>query len=267
MAETLRGGLSLAASGFGFWSHDIGGFEGRPDPAVFKRWIPFGLLCSHSRLHGNQTYRVPWLFDSEAVDVLRSFTRLKHALMPYLFDAAGQAHRYGLPVLRPMVFGFPGDPAVTHLDRQYLLGDNLLVAPVFSEAGDTSYYVPAGRWTRFLTGEVVEGPGWVHETHGFATVPLLVRPDSVLAIGERTDRPDYDYRDGITLRLYELAEGARTTTVPGPAGEPATTFEVTRSGGTVRVVRTGVAAPWRVRAGDTVAEVAADEATCELRLR
>jgi alpha-D-xyloside xylohydrolase len=267
MAETLRGGLSLAASGFGFWSHDIGGFEGRPDPAVFKRWIPFGLLCSHSRLHGNQTYRVPWLFDSEAVDVLRSFTRLKHALMPYLFDAAGQAHRDGLPVLRPMVFGFPGDPAVTHLDRQYLLGDNLLVAPVFSEAGDTSYYVPAGRWTGLLTGEVVEGPGWVHETHGFATVPLLVRPDSVLAIGERTDRPDYDYRDGITLRLYELAEGARTTTVPGPAGEPATTFEVTRSGGTVRVVRTGVAAPWRVRAGDTVAEVAADEATCELRLR
>jgi alpha-D-xyloside xylohydrolase len=266
MAESLRGGLSLAASGFGFWSHDIGGFEGLPDPAVFKRWIPFGLLSSHSRLHGNQTYRVPWLFDEEAVDVLRSFTRLKLSLMPYLFEAAGRAHRDGLPVMRPMVFGFPDDPAVTHLDRQYLLGDNLLVAPVFSEAGDTSYYVPAGRWTRFGIGEIVEGPGWVHETHGFASVPLLVRPDSVLAIGARTDRPDYDYRDGITLQLYELAEGARTTTVPGPAGEPATTFEVTRSGGTVRVVRTGAAAPWRVRAGDVVADVAADAAICELRL-
>jgi alpha-D-xyloside xylohydrolase len=168
--------------------------------------------------------------------------------------------------MRPMVFGFPGDPAVTHLDRQYLLGDNLLVAPVFSEEGDTSYYVPAGRWTKFLTGEVVEGPGWVHETHGFASVPLLVRPDSVLAIGARTDRPDYDYRDGITLRLYELAEGTRTTTVPGPAGAPATTFEVTREGTTVRVVRSGDAAPWRVRAGDTVVEAAAGQASCELSL-
>jgi alpha-D-xyloside xylohydrolase len=260
MAESLRGGLSLSASGFGFWSHDIGGFEGLPDPAVFKRWIPFGLLSSHSRLHGNQTYRVPWLFDEEAVDVLRSFTRLKNSLMPYLFEAAGQAHREGLPVMRPMLFGFPDDPAVTHLDRQYLLGNDLLVAPVFSEAGDTSYYVPAGRWTRYLTGEVVEGPGWVSETHGFASVPLLVRPDSVVAVGARTDRPDYDYRDGVTLRLFELAPGTRTARV----GE--TTFEIARDGAVVRVTRSGAALPWRVRAGEVVVSVAADEASCELRL-
>ena len=63
MAETLRGGLSLAMSGFGFWSHDIGGFEGPPMPAVFKRWLAFGLLSSHSRLHGSTRYRVPWIFD------------------------------------------------------------------------------------------------------------------------------------------------------------------------------------------------------------
>jgi alpha-D-xyloside xylohydrolase len=261
MAESLRGGLSLAASGFGFWSHDIGGFEGLPDPAVFKRWIPFGLLSSHSRLHGNQTYRVPWLFDEEAVDVLRLFTKLKHTLMPYLYEAAGRAHREGLPVMRPMVFGFPDDPAATHLDRQYLLGDNLLVAPVFSADGDVTYYVPAGRWTKYLTGEVIEGPRWVRETHGFASVPLLVRPDSVLALGARDDRPDYDYRDGVTLRLYELEEGSRTVTVPGPA--PAE-FLVTREGGTVRVVRTGDALPWRVRAGDQVMSLADGEDTCEL---
>ena len=84
MAETLRGGLSLASSGFGFWSHDIGGFEGAPDAAVFKRWLAFGLLSSHSRLHGSDSYRVPWAFDEEAVDVARLFTRLKLSLMPYL---------------------------------------------------------------------------------------------------------------------------------------------------------------------------------------
>src|SRR3954470_19152127 len=203
MAESLRGGLSLMSSGFGFWSHDIGGFEGRPDPAVFKRWIAFGLLSSHSRLHGNHSYRVPWLFDEESVEVLRKFTHLKYALMPYLYGAARQAHEDGLPVMRPMIVGCPGDPAVTHLDRQYLLGGDLLVAPVLSEAGDVTYYVPAGRWTHYLTGEVVEGPGWVTETHGFDSAPILVRPGAVLPIGNRTDRPDYDYRDGITLRLYE----------------------------------------------------------------
>ena len=253
MAESLRGGLSLTSSGFGFWSHDIGGFEGRPDPTVFKRWIAFGLLSSHSRLHGNHSYRVPWLFDEESVDVLRSFTHLKYRLMPYLFEAARQAHEQGLPVMRPMVVGFPGDPAVTHLDRQYLLGGDLLVAPVLSADGTVDYYVPAGRWTRFGTDEVVEGPGWVHETHGFDSVPLLVRPGAVVPIGNRTDRPDYDHADGVTLRVHEPAEGSTTVRVGG------TTFTVTREGTAVRVERDGPALPWRVEiaggaSGDAGAE-------------
>jgi alpha-glucosidase (family GH31 glycosyl hydrolase) len=66
MAESLRGGLSLSMSGFGFWSHDIGGFEGTPTPEAFKRWVQFGLLSSHSRLHGSKSYRVPWDYDEEA---------------------------------------------------------------------------------------------------------------------------------------------------------------------------------------------------------
>ncbi|MFF5295844.1 alpha-xylosidase [Paractinoplanes globisporus] len=254
MAESLRGGLSLMSSGFGFWSHDIGGFEGRPDPAVFKRWIAFGMLSSHSRLHGNHSYRVPWLFDEESVEVLRKFTHLKYALMPYLYGAARRAHEDGLPVMRPMIVGFPGDPAVTHLDRQYLLGGDLLVAPVFSSSGQVTYYVPAGRWTHYLTGEVVVGPGWVTETHGFDSVPLLVRPGAVLPIGNRHDRPDYDYRDGITLRLYEPAEGS-TTVVVGDS-----TFTVTRDGTATRVERSGADLPWRVEiAGGPSADLAAGD--------
>lgn len=81
MAETLRGGLSLGLAGFGFWSHDIGGFEQTASVALYKRWCAFGLLSSHSRLHGSQTYRVPWLFDEESVEVLRFFTKLKCRLM------------------------------------------------------------------------------------------------------------------------------------------------------------------------------------------
>ncbi|MGH3389351.1 MAG: TIM-barrel domain-containing protein, partial [Actinomadura sp.] len=242
MGEDLRGGLSLGMSGFGYWSHDIGGFEGTPDAAVFKRWIAFGLLSSHSRLHGNESYRVPWLFDEEAVDVLRSFTRLKMRLMPYIAGAARQAYAEGIPMMRAMVVEFPGDPACTHLERQYMLGDDLLVAPVFSADGETSYYVPDGTWTHYLTGRRVTGPRWVRETHGFDSVPLLVRPGAVLPVGAVDDRPDYDHADGVTLRVYELPDGARVRTeIPDAA-----VFTTTREGDAVRVDAHGVADDWNV---------------------
>nr|MDT0657293.1 alpha-xylosidase [Micromonospora sp. DSM 115978] len=249
MAESLRGGLSLAMSGFGFWSHDIGGFEGKPDPALFKRWIPFGLLASHSRLHGSQTYRVPWEFDEEAVDVLRLFTRLKARLMPYLFGQAVLARAEGMPVMRPLVAEFPDDPAVPYLERQYLLGDSLLVAPVFNAAGTVRYYLPPGVWTHLQTGAELTGGRWVTEEGvGFDHVPVLVRPGTVLALGAVVDRPDYRYADGVTLAVHQLADGAEVSvSVPAPDGTEDARFVVSRAGDTVTAVRVaGDALPWQV---------------------
>jgi len=246
MAESLRGGLSLGMSGFGYWSHDIGGFEGTPDPALFKRWIAFGLLSSHSRLHGSGSYRVPWLFDEEAVDVLRRFTNLKARLMPYLLAAAREAYGEGLPMMRAMVLEFPGDPAVTHLERQYMLGGDLLVAPVLTADGTIAYYVPEGVWTHVLTGEPVTGGRWVRERHGFSSVPLLARPGSVIPFGAVGDRPDYDYADGVTLHAYALADGARVRTeVPSATGEVAAAFTTARDGDVIRVTAEG-AGHWRL---------------------
>src|SRR4029453_378672 len=271
MAESLRGGLSLAASGFGFWSHDIGGFEGRPDPAVFKRWIPFGLLCTHSRLHGSDSYRVPWLFDEESVEVLRRFTKLKARLMPYICDMALVTARTGMPVLRPMAADFPDDPACTHLDRQYMFGDRLLVAPVFTASGETSYYIPAGTWTHLQTGATVRGPGWVNDVCDFQTVPVFVRPGAVLPIGARDDRPDYGYEDDVTLRVYELPDGSRTTvTVPGLTGESAATFEVARDGRLVTATRRQGANSWRLQLMGTEGSeirVLPDTDQCSIEMR
>jgi alpha-D-xyloside xylohydrolase len=260
MYESLRGGLSLGLSGFGYWSHDIGGFEGTPDPEVFKRWIAFGLLSSHSRLHGSKSYRVPWLIDDESVDVLRSFTQLKLSLLPYLWSAAVEAHQRGLPMLRAMVLEFPDDPACAHLDRQYLLGGRLLVAPVLRPGGSVQYYVPAGRWTSLVTGEVVEGPGWRTENHDVFSLPLLVRPGTLLATGPATTgtRPESDLTASLLLRVYELADGETATArVPDDAGGPGTTFTATRSGGTVTVQRSGPSGPWRVALGGAVLPVPA----------
>jgi alpha-D-xyloside xylohydrolase len=247
MADSLRGGLSLGLSGFGFWSHDIGGFEGTPPVEVYKRWIAFGLLSSHSRLHGNTSYRVPWLFDAEAVDVLRQFTRLKCRLMPYLYARSIEAARTGVPLMRAMLLEFPDDPACDYLDRQYMLGDSLLVAPVFSRDGVVTYYVPAGRWTHFLTGAVVDGPGWRREQHDFMSLPLLARPNSVIAVGSRADRPDYDYGDGVTLHVYELADGARAAaTIPSTTGDESATFEVRREDRSLTVTLRGTVKRWQL---------------------
>jgi len=247
MAESLRGGLSLGLSGFGFWSHDIGGFEGTPSPALFKRWAAFGLLSSHSRLHGSDSYRVPWVFDGEggaasaggggeATDVLRTFTRLKLRLMPYLYEAARQARDEGVPMMRAMVLEFPDDPACAHLERQYMLGASLLVAPVFADDGRVGYYVPAGTWTHLLSGRTVTGPRWVEETHDFHSLPLLVRPGTVLPWGAVDDRPDYPYARGVTLRIYEPQDGTTVRCrVPSPDGTTAATFTVTRTAHEVTV--------------------------------
>lgn len=158
MAQSLRAGLSLTSSGFGFWSHDIGGFEGAfPDPAVYKRWVAFGMLGSHSRLHGSTVYRVPWLFDEEdekngvalvpgqtAVDVVREFTKFKLELMPYVYQLGLQPHVNGTPVMRSMFVEFPDDPACRTLDRQYMFGPSMLVAPVFTYSGEVSYRFRCG---------------------------------------------------------------------------------------------------------------------------
>jgi alpha-D-xyloside xylohydrolase len=246
MAESLRGGLSLGLSGFGFWSHDIGGFEGRPPAELYKRWIAFGLLSSHSRLHGSSSYRVPWLVDEESVDVLRHFTELKCRLMPYLYGAAAEASRSGVPVMRAMLLEFPADPGVEQLDRQYMLGDALLVAPVFDAAGEVSYYVPEGRWTNMLSGATVDGPRWVRERHDVFSLPLLVRPNTVIPLGARADRPDYDYAEGVTLEAYALSDGsALTVAIPDGAGELAASFTVQRAGATITAAReAGADAPW-----------------------
>jgi alpha-D-xyloside xylohydrolase len=247
MAESLRGGLSLGLSGFGFWSHDIGGFEGTPPPLLYQRWAAFGLLSSHSRLHGSDSYRVPWLIDDKSVDVVASFARRKCRLMPYLYGAAVEAHERGIPMMRAMLLEFPEDPTAGYLDRQYMFGGSLLVAPVFEESGDVTFYVPAGRWTHFISGRTIDGPAWIHQRFDVMSLPLLVRPNSVLPVGAHEDRPDYDFADGVTLRAYEIAEGSKVTVeVPTISGEADSVFEIRRHGNSIVAERTVGSKPWQL---------------------
>ncbi|WP_320128561.1 alpha-xylosidase [uncultured Sphaerochaeta sp.] len=245
MAESLRGGLSLSLSGFGFWSHDIGGFEKTAMPDLFKRWVAFGLLSSHSRLHGSESYRVPWNYDDQASEVLRYFVELKCSLMPYLFGQACKTHSTGIPMMRAMVLEYPEDPCCTYLDRQYFLGDSLMVAPVFKSDGVVSYYLPQGLWTNFLNGKQMEGGRWYDECHDYFSLPLMVRPNSLIPVGREKGRTDYDFADGVCFHLFELEDGHNVSvTVPDHDGNDRVACTVSRSGSAYEVKRTGENIPW-----------------------
>lgn len=210
MEESLRGGLSLTSSGFGFWSHDIGGFESTSTPDVYKRWAAFGLLSTHSRLHGSNSYRVPWAYDEEAVDVVRYFTKLKLELMPYLYSQAVFTSRTGVPMMRSMALEFEGDYNCRYLDKQYMQGECLLAAPVFNKEGEARYYLPEGTWVNYLTKETVSGGRWRCEKQDYLSVPLWVRADSVIATGIAFENADYDFRENMELKVFALETKAET---------------------------------------------------------
>ncbi|KAI0201550.1 glycoside hydrolase family 31 protein [Astrocystis sublimbata] len=221
MAESVRGGLGLGMCGYAFWSNDIGGFEGYPAPWIYKRWVAFGLLCSHSRLHGSSSYRVPWTIDNDDTSAegcsctLAKWTALKARLMPYLYAQSTKAVENGWPLsLRAMCLEFPEDQTSWYLDRQFMIGDSLLAAPIFDESGEVEFYLPKGKWTSFFTNQIREGPGFFREKHGFGSLPLYVRENTVLVLGkDGVKGAVYDYNEDVEICLYQVRHGASTDLV------------------------------------------------------
>ncbi|KAL5351024.1 31 glycoside hydrolase [Pseudogymnoascus australis] len=251
MAETLRGGLSLGICGFGFWAHDIGGFEGTPTRALYNRWCQFGLLSSHSRLHGSGSYRVPWLFGEDCSEVLRDCVLRKICLTPYLLAAALESTTHGTPLLRATFLEYPHDRNVWNIDTQYFLGPNLLVAPIFTESGEVTFYVPEelndeskGKWVSWFDHKkTYTGGKWYTETHGFSTLPLLIRPGTVTPINKKIKRPEEDHRgDGLELLVNGNTEGVVQVKLVDPKRPEVVqeVLEVSFKGGESSVSRSGI---------------------------
>ncbi len=250
MSETIHAGLSFMMSGFAFWSHDISGFESTATPDLYKRWAQFGLFSTHSRLHGSDSYRVPWIFDDESNDVVRFFSELKCRMMPYYYQLAGEAHRTGVPVMRPMPFVFHKDLACRYLDLQYMLGDSVLVAPIFNENSTGRFYLPgvqegesearSGKWVGLIDHEILDGGRWYEQTYSYMNLPVFVREGTLLAFGAHKDVPDYDYTEGTTLCLYLPVDGETAVCeIPDLSAETVAVVKATRSGDTVTFEVTG----------------------------
>ncbi|MDX2108632.1 MAG: glycoside hydrolase family 31 protein [Verrucomicrobiota bacterium] len=151
MLACLRGGLSAGYNGDAFWAGDIGGFTGpKPTPELYIRWAQWGLLSPLARFHGANSPREPWHFGETAVSVVKHYAQLRYRLMPYLVRCAEEACATGLPILRHMHLEYPDEPGTATIDDQYLLGPDLLIAPIFSAGAlERDVYFPAGQWIDF----------------------------------------------------------------------------------------------------------------------
>jgi alpha-D-xyloside xylohydrolase len=180
MLGQLRAILGAGMSGFVFFSHDIGGFQGRAWPELYIRWFQFGMFTSHARAHGGEDHE-PWAYGAEAERICQEFARLRYSLMPYIYSSAVESCRQGLPLLRPLVLVYPGDRNVRHICDEYLFGPDLLVAPVFEDgARSRPVYLPEGDWLDWWSHQVVSGPRWITADAPLDRIPLYVRRGAII---------------------------------------------------------------------------------------
>ena len=268
MSETLHGGLSLCSSGFGFFSHDMGGFEATAPADIYKRWCAFGCLSTHSRLHGSTSYRVPWAYDDEACDVLRHYVNIKGSLMPYLWAQANKTHITGIPMMRSMIVAFTDETACKYLDQQYMLGDSLCIVPVMNEAGTAEFYLPdCGTWTDIQSGETYEGGRYYTRTCDYFQTPILVRPNSIITFGNFDMNVVYDYLDNAEAVIYGLEDGKTAETVIYDSeSNKSTDISATRNGNVITVSYAATDKNFKVTAYGKTAEAKAGTTSLEINL-
>lgn len=201
LGPQLAAGLSMGASGFSFWSQDIGGFVAQGDVGgdLLVRWIQAGLLLSHARIHGTGTRELDTL-PPDTLAAIRPALELRYRLLPYLIGEAQRSAEAGLPMARPLVVELPDDPTTWHIDDQWLLGEHLLVAPILDPSGRRRAYLPEGRWLDWWTDEIVEGQRWIDVDRPIDQVPLWIRDGGVVALGPALGHVDERSTDHLTLR-------------------------------------------------------------------
>ena len=198
---TIRSGLSIGLSGFCFWSNDIGGFVTQSPESLYRRWLPFGFLTSHSRVHGAPPTE-PWYYGKEFTDYFRRCAELKYKLMPYVYAQSKECTENGWPMLRALLLEYPDDPGAWLVEDEYMFGSNLLVAPMLEEGSGRDVYLPGRqKWIDYQTGKVY-APGWNHIECGTLPIVILVKDGSAIPhipVAQCTDQMKWDK---ITWKKY-----------------------------------------------------------------
>ncbi len=206
MDATLRGGLSFGLSGFSFWSHDIGGFVVAAPENLYRRWLPFGFLTSHSRAHGAPP-KEPWLYNDNFVKAFRESAEMKYKLMPYIYAQAKLCTEKGLPMVRALFVEYPDDPGAWLVEDQYLFGADILVAPMMEAGTERNVYLPKGNWIDYQSGKTYQ-QGWNVIEAGKIPAIILVREGAVIPhvqLAQSTDKINWS---DIELKVYGDKEKA-----------------------------------------------------------
>ena len=193
MIGDLRGGLSFGLSGFSFWSHDMGGFVTASPEDIYRRWLPFGFLSSHTRAHGAPPTE-PWLISKDFTKAFRESAEMKYKLMPYVYAQAKDCSNRGLPMVRALFVEFPADPGAWLIEDEYMYGSQLLVAPLLETGNERTCYLPEGKWIDYQTGAVYNS-GWQTIKTGKIPCIILVRDGSLIPhvpLAQSTDRINWD---------------------------------------------------------------------------
>lgn len=206
MAASLRAGLSLGLCGFTFWSHDIGGFVRKSPEELYTRWMPFGMLTSHSRCHGEPP-KEPWEYSNEFVEVFRESVELKYQLMPYIYTEAVKSAMNGYPMMRTLFFEFPEDKTAWLIEDEYFFGENLLVAPIFEpDCDNREVYLPVGDWVQYGTNNRFKGGRWINAKKDSLPILIFIKDGSIIprvAVSQCTK--DIDWAN-IQLDMYTTVD-------------------------------------------------------------
>ena len=201
MLGDLRGGISFGLSGFSFWSHDMGGFVTASPEDIYRRWLPFGFLSSHTRAHGAPPTE-PWLISESFTKAFRQAAEMKYRLMPYVYAQAKDCTERGLPMVRALLVEFPDDPGAWLVEDQYMFGSQILVAPLLESGDSRTVYLPRGKWIDYQSGKVYEGG---YQTIKVGEIPcvILVRDGSLIPHAPLAQRTDQIQWDKVELKAYK----------------------------------------------------------------
>ena len=201
MLGDLRGGLSFGLSGFSFWSHDMGGFVTASPEDIYRRWLPFGFLSSHTRAHGAPPTE-PWLISESFTKAFRQAAEMKYKLMPYVYAQAKDCTERGLPMVRALLVEFPDDPGAWLVEDEYMFGSQILVAPLLESGNSRTCYLPRGKWIDYQNGKVYEG-GYQTIEVGEIPAVILVRDGSLIPHAPLAQRTDQIQWDKVELKPYK----------------------------------------------------------------
>jgi alpha-glucosidase (family GH31 glycosyl hydrolase) len=233
LTQTLRSAVSLGMSGVPEVNIDV---PFTSDPALFCRWLGLAMFAPHYRLVMPPEKVTAEYMGQESYDALKSLSGIRSSLLPYIYSAIAEGASFGVPVMRLLESEFPGDVFARGLENEYMLGNALLVAPVMNAEGEVRAYIPSGIWTDLFTYEKIQGPRYINRKADNSTVPVFVRPNTIIATRTPDAAHDHSLLEGLTFTCFALADGQTAVCEVFEHGMAASgILNVTRAGSKITV--------------------------------